>query len=257
MANTLTYDPTPAEQPEFSEEEQDSLQRGEELAEAQSEMLAGKFQSAEELEKAYIELQKKLGSNEPEEEETEEEETEEEVQETPAAQSLISDASSEFAESGELTPETLAKFNEMSSQDLVEAYMAMDHGKEPVQQEAADLSESQVNSIKNYAGGEDNYAQLMQWSSNNLDQETIAGFDAIVERGNTQAIKLALKGLMSEYENENGYEGRMLTGKAARSQDVFRSQAEVVAAMADPRYDKDPAYRQDVFAKLEQSQIDY
>ena len=256
MANTLTYDPTPADQPEFSEEEQDSLQRGEELAEAQNEMLAGKFQSAEELEKAYIELQKKLGSNEPEEE-TEEVEPEEEVEETPAAQSLITDASSEFAESGELTPETLAKFNEMSSQDLVEAYMAMNLNKEPAQQEAVDLSESEVNSIKNYAGGEDNYAQLMQWSSENLDQETIAGFDAIVERGNTQAIKLAIKGLMSEYENENGYEGRMLTGKAARTQDVFRSQAEVVAAMADPRYDKDPAYRQDVFAKLEQSNIDY
>lgn len=256
MANTLTYDPTPADQPEFSEEEQDSLQRGEELAEAQNEMLAGKFQSAEELEKAYIELQKKLGSNEPEEE-TEEAEPEEEVEETPAVQSLITDASSEFAESGELTPETLAKFNEMSSQDLVEAYMAMNLNKEPAQQEAVDLSESEVNSIKNYAGGEDNYAQLMQWSSENLDQETIAGFDAIVERGNTQAIKLAIKGLMSEYENENGYEGRMLTGKAARTQDVFRSQAEVVAAMADPRYDKDPAYRQDVFAKLEQSNIDY
>lgn len=256
MANTLTYDPTPADQPEFNEEEQDSLQRGEELAEAQNEMLAGKFQSAEELEKAYIELQKKLGSNEPEEE-TEEAEPEEEVEETPAAQSLITDASSEFAESGELTPETLAKFNEMSSQDLVEAYMAMNLNKEPAQQEAVDLSESEVNSIKNYAGGEDNYAQLMQWSSENLDQETIAGFDAIVERGNTQAIKLAIKGLMSEYENENGYEGRMLTGKAARTQDVFRSQAEVVAAMADPRYDKDPAYRQDVFAKLEQSNIDY
>lgn len=256
MANTLTYDPTPADQPEFNEEEQDSLQRGEELAEAQNEMLAGKFQSAEELEKAYIELQKKLGSNEPEEE-TEEAEPEEEVEETPAVQSLITDASSEFAESGELTPETLAKFNEMSSQDLVEAYMAMNLNKEPAQQEAVDLSESEVNSIKNYAGGEDNYAQLMQWSSENLDQETIAGFDAIVERGNTQAIKLAIKGLMSEYENENGYEGRMLTGKAARTQDVFRSQAEVVAAMADPRYDKDPAYRQDVFAKLEQSNIDY
>ena len=97
MANTLTYDPTPADQPELNEEEQDSLQRGEELAEAQNEMLAGKFQSAEELEKAYIELQKKLGSNEPEEE-TEEAEPEEEVEETPAAHSLITDDASEFAE---------------------------------------------------------------------------------------------------------------------------------------------------------------
>ena len=261
MANTLTYDPTPADQPEFSEEEQDSLQRGEELAEAQNEMLAGKFQSAEELEKAYIELQKKLGSNEEEEAPAEEEEAKESEEETPepsAAQSLITDASSEFAESGVLTDETLAKFNEMSSQDLVKAYMEMSGQQEsPVSAPAPDLTEAQVNGIKNYVGGEDNYSNLMSWSSENLDQETVAGFDAIVERGNPQAIKLALKGLMSEYESQNGYEGRMLTGKAAQSPTGFRSQAEVVAAMADPRYDNDPAYRQDVFAKLEQSNIQY
>ena len=50
----------------------------------------------------------------------------------------------------------------------------------------------------------------------------------------------------------------MLTGKAAQPQvDTFRSQAEVVAAMQDPRYDNDPAYRQDVFQKLERSNIQY
>ena len=48
-------------QPEFNEDELDSLRRGEE-AMAEQEMLAGKFKDAEELEKAYIELQKKLGS---------------------------------------------------------------------------------------------------------------------------------------------------------------------------------------------------
>ena len=35
----------------------------------------------------------------------------------------------------------------------------------------------------------------------------------------------------------------MVTGRAPRQTvDVFRSQAEVVAAMSDPRYDRDPAY---------------
>ena len=256
MANTLTYDPTPADQPEFSEEEQDSLQRGEELAEAQSEMLAGKFQSPEELEKAYIELQKKLGSNEADEEEGEVEETEEEEVEVPAAQSLITDASAEWAEKGELSPETFEKFNEMSSRDLVDAYMAMNADR-PESAAPADLTEAEVNSLKNYVGGEAEYTQLMEWSANNLDEATIKGFDDVVTNGNPQAIKLALKGLMAEYENENGYEGRMLTGKAAKAEVGFRSQAEVVAAMQDPRYDKDEAYRADVFAKLERSNLNY
>jgi len=47
----------------------------------------------------------------------------------------------------------------------------------------------------------------------------------------------------------------MLTGKAARAEDAFRSQAEVVAAMSDPRYDRDPAYRQDLYDKLERSNV--
>ena len=49
----------------------------------------------------------------------------------------------------------------------------------------------------------------------------------------------------------------MLTGKAARTLDGFRSQAEVVAAMNDPRYDNDPAYRQDVYDKLERSNVQF
>ena len=257
MANTLTYDPTPADQPELNEEEQDSLQRGEELAEAQNEMLAGKFQSAEELEKAYIELQKKLGSNEPEEEAEVEETVEEEV-ETPAAQSLITDASAEFAEKGELSPETFEKFNEMSSKDLVDAYVAMQGNLPQQQEQTPDLSEGEVNSLKNYVGGEESYSQLMQWSSENLDEGTIKGFDEVVSRGNPQAIKIALKGLMSEYESQFGSEGRMLTGKApTQSKDVFRSQAEVVQAMSDPRYEKDAAYRNDIFEKLGRSELNY
>ena len=59
-------------------------------------------------------------------------------------------------------------------------------------------------------------------------------------------------------EKANGFEGQMLTGKAAQPQaDVFRSQAEVVAAMQDPRYDSDPAYRQAVFSNLGRSNIQY
>ena len=63
---TLTYDPTPADQPEFSDEELDSLKVGEEMEQSEQQLLAGKYKDAEELEKAYIELQKKLGGGEEE-----------------------------------------------------------------------------------------------------------------------------------------------------------------------------------------------
>ena len=66
-----------------------------------------------------------------------------------------------------------------------------------------------------------------------------------------------MAGLRSEYESQEGYEGRMLTGKAARTTDGFRSQAEVVRAMSDPRYDKDPAYRQDLYDRLERSNVGF
>ena len=139
---TLTYDPTPADQPEFSEEEMDSLQRGEEMQESEQQLLAGKYQNAEELEKAYIELQKKLGAGEePESTEEESEEVEEEVESSPG-EVLITDASTEFAEKGELSPETMEKFGSMSSQELVEAYMKHRANNPTPETKPADLTES-------------------------------------------------------------------------------------------------------------------
>ena len=64
--------------------------------------------------------------------------------------------------------------------------------------------------------------------------------------------------MKSQYEAANGYEGKMYTGKAPKANtDVFRSQAELVAAMSDKRYDRDPAYRQDIIEKLDRSNLDF
>ena len=72
MTEKLTYDPTPADAPEFTEEEQESLRVADELGEQENELLAGKYQSAEELEEAYLNLQKKLGSQDDEDEDDDE-----------------------------------------------------------------------------------------------------------------------------------------------------------------------------------------
>ena len=248
-------------------EEQDSLAVGSQIQEQQEQLFAGKYKSAEELEKAYGELQKKLGEKGDEvseeagdSEPTESKEDSEETEETSppsAAAELIQSASDEyFSNDNKLSSETLAKFSSMSSQELVEAYMQVQGQLPQASQEAevADISNAVVNEVKNAAGGETSYNNMVQWAGENLSQSSIEAFDNIINSGSVDAIKLAVSGLKAQYENSNGYEGTMLTGKApTNTKDVYRSQAELVAAMSDRRYDNDPAYRQDVIAKLERS----
>jgi hypothetical protein len=261
MTNTLTYDPTELPEGELSAEELESLEVGEKLAQEQQELLAGKYRNAEELEAAYLELQRKLGDNKPDKEEVEtevEDDGPDDYESTPAV-GLIQEASAEYYQNGgQLSPETLEKFSEMSSRDLVEAYMQLQAQQPQQQYDAPDLSQAEVNVVQNAVGGEAAYKNLVGWAAENLPSDYIDAFDSVVESGNLQAIQLAVAGLRAEYENAVGYEGRLLTGKAAnQTVDVFRSQAEVVRAMNDPRYDSDPAYRQDVFDKLERSSIQY
>ena len=257
MTEKLTYDPTPADAPEFTEDEQNSLEVAEKLGQEENELLAGKYRNAEELEQAYIELQKKLGSSEEEDEEdpTTLEETEEEWSD--GAQ-VIADASEEyFNNEGQLSEETMEKFKEMSSTDLVNAYMEIQANAPEVQGESPDLTDAEMNQVYNSAGGEAEYNKLTSWAAENLAENKMDAFNSIVENGDATAIQIAVAGLKSEYETQEGYEGRMLTGKAAKTTDAFRSQAEVVAAMSDPRYENDPAYRQDVYDKLERSNVSF
>jgi len=260
MAETLTYDNTP-EAEVLTPDEQESLQIGEQLHEEQEQLLAGKYTNAEELEKAYMELQRKLGdSDEGDEEEVSEDEGEE-VEETEAeyteAQTLISNASQEYAETGNISDEMMEQFGEMSSQELVEAYMNIQaNAPEAV---AEELSESEVNSIKNSVGGDQAYDNVMQWAGENLDPDQVDAFDNIIATGNSTAIQMMVNGLKAQYDSSNGYEGMMLSGKSANasSSDVFRSQAELVAAMSDSRYESDPAYRNDLLEKLDRSDLNF
>ena len=265
MAETLSY-----QEPQnvttvdnLTAEEQDSLAVGESISQQEEQVYAGKYKSAQELEKAYIELQAKLGEKK-EETETETASAEEQPEDTPKMSegaTLITDASKEYFDNGnKLSPETMAKFSSMSSQDLIKAYMEVSQNPEFQQQGAppAEITTAQINQIKNSAGGEQQYANIINWAKTNLPQDQIVAFDEVVNTGSVQAIQLAVSGLKAEYDNANGVEGRMVTGKAPQnSGDVFRSQQELVAAMNDPRYDRDPAYRQDVIQKLDRSDLEF
>ena len=267
MSETLTYQPettTETITDNLTEEEQESLKVGEELEEGQNELLAGKYKNAQELEKAYVELQKKLGDNKKDSEDTEkvsaEDEKSEEESKFSEHATLINSASDEYFKNGnKLSDETMAKFASLSSQDLIKAYMEVQSKAEPSQQvQAAELTESDINQIKNSAGGDAAYSSIINWAKSNLDQKQINAFDEVINTGSVQAIQLAVSGLKSEYDNANGVEGRMVTGKTApQNKDVYRSQAELVRAMSDKRYDNDPAYRRDVIEKLERSDVEF
>jgi len=258
MTEKLTYDPTPADAPELTEDEQNSLEVADKLGQEEAKQYAGKFDNADQLEKAYLELQKKLGSPD-EDTEVDTVENDQVDEEVSPGVALITDASNEYYNNeGKLSQETMEKFSEMSSQDLVNAYMEIQANNPNPQQQSADLTDAEMNQVYNSAGGERAYETMVKWASENLAEKKLDAFNSIVNQGDATAIQIAVAGLKSEYENAVGYEGRMLSGKAARSSgDVFRSQAELVAAMNDPRYEKDPAYQQDVYDKLERSNVQF
>ena len=262
MAETLSY-----QEPQnvtsvdnLTSEEQDSLQVGEQLSQQEEQIYAGKYKSAQELEKAYMELQSKLGEQEKGETEVAEKEPEDKPTLSEGATLITSATDEYYANGNKLTPETLQKFSSMSSQDLINAYMEVQQLPEYQQQQQApaEISEAQVNQIKNAAGGEQAYANIINWAKSNVPAEQINAFDEVVNSGSVQAINLAVAGLKAQYDNANGVEGRMVTGKAPQnSGDVFRSQAELVRAMSDSRYDSDPAYRQDIIEKLDRSDLEF
>ena len=152
----------------------------------------------------------------------------------------------------------MQRFTEMSSSDLVEAYMAIrDRNPDVDGGVATDLTDAEMNQVYNSAGGEAEYGRLTSWAAQNLSETKLDAFNDMIDRGNSTAIQIAVAGLRAEYEAQESYEGRMLTGKSAPAADGFRSQAEVVQAMSDPRYDRDEAYRQDVYDKLERSNVQF
>lgn len=211
---TLTYDPTPADQPEFTEDELNSIEVGEQLAQQQEQLLAGKYENAQELERAYLELQSKLGQDQEESEEESEEVEEQEVDE-----------------------------EEVEESDDEEEY---------------EITDQDIEALQNVVGGSEQYGQIIDWAKDNLSEQEISMYDHVMESNDPIAMFFAIRALGNSYENAVGVDGELLTGTASSTpQDVFRSQAEVVQAMSDPRYDSDPAYRQDVFEKLERSPVQF
>ena len=262
---TLTYNPSEQAEGELTTEEQESLEVGEKLAEQQEQLLAGKYKNAEELEQGYIELQKKLGSSE---EKTEEEVTEakEEVKEEKKEEdkdeidTAFLDTLWEEGVKGEYTEDTLKQLAGMEARDVAQMYLKYRSESQEAEAKEAPkgLTEDQVSQLKGVVGKEGEYEKMLEWAGSALQEAEIKMYDAVMDKGDPLAAFFAVQALAYRFNDARGVDGEMLQGKASVDKgDVFKSQAQVVKAMSDPRYEKDPAYRQELYDKLERSNINF
>ena len=249
MAETLTMESnvekTSVEN--LSAEEQDSLKVGEQMQEAQDNLLAGKYKNAEELEKGYLELQQKLSSNQPAEK-AEPEQTEESAEPT-----ILDRIWEESTSQEEFSPELTEEISKMSSTELANMYLdyrQANEGAEP----ARDFSQEEIQQLQGVVGGQENYTNMIDWAQKTLNETEVNMFDAVMAKGDPLAAFFAVRSLAYAYNDAVGYDGNVVQGKAPKQNtDQFRSQQELIQAMSDSRYENDPAYRQDVMDKLTRS----
>ena len=283
---TITYDPSNDPEILAADEARDAenLAVGEKMVQDQQELLAGKYKNAEELENAYIELQKKMGEGKPTEETaTPEPETTDQPQFYTEDGSVNYDSAKElygeqlgdvfqkaeidpfkmnehFAENnGTLTEEMYNQLGEAGlNKTVVDAYLKGIRQEVGIQEASTqpELTEQEVSDLKGLAGGEAGYNDLMKWASENLNKSDIESFDDVLATGNKSAVKFAIKALVGQMEDSEGRDSNIITGKKPVAGEGYRSMAEVVRDMNKPEYELDPAYRQDVQRKLERSNLD-
>ena len=249
MAEVFSSDNSVAQEVMDSHEAElaDSLRVGEELEAAHEQRLAGKYRNTEELEAAYLELQKKLGSQDDEEQYEEGSEESEEFDD-----GGLYDILDAYRETGEMTDEAIEAINNMSPADVFALMADQEAGAQ-----GREMSGEEISAVYQAVGGEQEYGALTSWASENLSDNEIDTYDAMIESGDMGQISFALQALYYRYTEAMGQDGNMLQGKPAEAQGGFRSQAELVAAMNDSRYESDPAYRQDVINKLERSDLNF
>jgi hypothetical protein len=116
------------------------------------------------------------------------------------------------------------------------------------------LEATQTLALETAAGGKDILAQAREWAAKDLSDGDLEFYNTNL--GNPKTAESAVKWLVDRFKAANPGEGRLVTDgspASAPSGDVFRSSAEVTAAMSDPKYRTDPAFRQAVAEKLARS----
>lgn len=232
------------QQAEMQEEQAVATSEEQPATEERPEWLDEKFNSPEDLAKAYTELQKKL--SEPKEE-TEEVASEETPKENIDSSDVVTKATLEFDEKGELSEDTFAALEKAGlPKDYVEAYIAGQQAL--VERNAVDL----YNSI----GGEEEYDGMIQWAGETLTEGEVDTFNELVINGTPEQQRLAIKGLHAQYRGSTGSGPALKQGTTSgNSVKPFSSTKELQRAMSDRRYQEVPSYREEVERRLSVSNI--
>lgn len=202
--------------------------------------LPEKFNSAEDMASAYSELEKKMSSGQPEEQPTQE-------QVEQATGLSLDPYYNEYAENGTLSDGSYEKLAASGlNKELVDSY---------IQGQQA-LADATVQSIYQAAGGQEKFTALTDWAGKNLSESEQSNFNDIMEKGSVEAATFAVKGLRAQYDAQFGIQPNLMQGQNAnQNSDVFRSTAEVIKAINDPKYQNDTHYRSTVEAKIKRSNV--
>jgi len=254
-----------SETPPMSQQDLETLAKNET---DENGLILGKFKSVEDLAASYKELEGKLGQVTEEDQPPVEEETETNKTEFNAEEfygdglaSVLEEVgidpqeiSNRFADTGEINEDDYAKLGEAGfSKQVIDTYLDGLRGGEAASE---DIATAQIQGIKDSIGGDENYSKMVSWAIENLPADEVKEFNNLTETANATAIKFAVQGLYSQYNNAMGVEPSLVTGRASQSGPrPFQSAAEVQAAVSDPRYGKDVAYTQSVYARYEGSNV--
>ena len=230
-------------------------------------LILGKFKSVEDLAASYKELEGKLGQVTEEDQPQSEEETETTDSEFNAEEyygdglaSVLEEVgidpqeiSERFYNDDGISEDDYAKLGEAGfSRQIIDTYLDGLRGGG----QSEDIASNQIQGIKDSVGGDENYSKMVAWALESLPAEEVKAFNDLTETANAPAIKLAVQGLYSQYNNAMGVEPSLVSGRASSGGPTpFRSTAEVVTAMSDPRYGKDVSYTEDVQRRLGGSDV--
>lgn len=208
---------------------------------ARPEWLPEKFNSAEDMAKAYSELEGKQSSTE------EEADTSESVEETVTDEpSFVTEASDEYIQNGELSQQTYDSLNERGiPKDMVDAYIA---GQEAI-------VAAQSNDIFNAIGGKSEYESMSEWAGENLNDADLEAYNQTVESGTVDQAKFAVKALYQQYKGGNPT-SPMQGSTNGSAVAPFTSRAQVTEAMRSKQYQRDAGFRQEIQQRLAISNLD-
>jgi hypothetical protein len=161
----------------------------------------------------------------------------------------LTDMSKEYAEKGALSEANYAELAEHGfSKEIVDAYIAGVKAQRQEDKELADEAKSEVFAL---VGGEAGYVKLLEWADKTFTEEEKDAYDGIIASGNKHAISMAVLGLKAKYAAKFGSAPKLIKKSgggvgAVTKVKGFASQSEMIKAMADKKYGRDPDYTRQV-----------